>query len=471
MGRRAQLAYFGRRMAFTALAMPAGLLAQDIALPVRAADPLPDSRSADPVLSLVDSAMPRAPFLAVMNDVLRRHPSLAGAQAAADAAEAQLAGAREAARPVVDVNIQSFRVISRDFSGDPQNVLERTRPSRRTDGSLTINQTVFDFGANLERQAAARARITASIADIESSAAQVALELVVSWYDVAAYRALDALARSFLASENEARLAVRQRIDAGIAAPVDLARIDSAIARNKARIADFARRLGAAEARFQALTGRAAPAGLQRVPRACPFEGAQESAVAAAMHAPPVVSADAAANAAERDARAVTREARPVFTAGIDAGRFGIFETPFDYDVRGRIGVRVRLFGGTEARLAEARALARQARARADQVRGDAGRDAATAWSDVAALQEAQDALEAAYLASRMTRDGVAERFRVARGSIFDVLTVEEELFQSAVSYLQGLSELDTTRYILLARTGRLLNCLQVDAPLGDRNR
>ncbi|MBA3838540.1 MAG: hypothetical protein C0499_12885 [Zymomonas sp.] len=207
------------------------------------------------------------------------------------------------------------------------------------------------------------------------------------------------------------------------------------------------------------------------MPRACLFEGAQESAVAAAMHAPPVVSADAAAKAAERDARAVTREAQPVFTAGIDAGRFGIFETPFDYDVRGRIGVRVRLFGGTEARLAEARALARQARARADQVRGDAGRDAATAWSDVAALQDAQEALEAAYLAARTTRDGVAERFRVARGSIFDVLTVEEELFQSAVSYLQGLSELDTTRYILLARTGRLLNCLQVDAPLGDRNR
>lgn len=471
MGQRAQLACFGRRMALTALAMPGGLLAQDIALPGRAAVPLTDSRSADPVLSLVDSAMPRGPFLAVVGETVQRHPSLAGAQAAADAAAAQLVGAREAARPVVDANIQSFRVISRDFSGDPQNVLERTRPSRRTDGTLTINQTVFDFGANRERQAAARARIIASIADIESSAAQVALELVVSWYDVAAYRALGALARSFLASENEARFAVQQRIDAGIAAPVDLARIDGAIARNQARIADFARRLGAAEARFLALTGRAAPAGLQRVPRACLFEGAQESAVAAAMHAPLVVSADAAAKAAERDARAVTREAQPVFTAGIDAGRVGIFETPFDYDVRGRIGVRVRLFGGTEARLAEARALARQARARADQVRGDAGRDAATAWSDVAALQDAQEALEAAYLAARTTRDGVAERFRVARGSIFDVLTVEEELFQSAVSYLQGLSELDTTRYILLARTGRLLNCLQVDAPLGDRNR
>lgn len=471
MLRRADYRHFWMKLALTALVAPGIGFAQQIALPDRVADPLGEERSADPVLSLVDTAMPRAPFLSVVGEAVQRHPSLAGAQAAADAAEAQLAGAQEAIRPIVDVNIQSFRVISRDFSGDPQNVLERTRPSRRTDGSLTLNQTVFDFGANRERQAAARARITASIADIESSASQVALELVVSWYEVAAYRALGAIARSFLASEREARLAVQQRITAGVAAPIDLARVDSAIARNRSRIADFDRRLGAAEARFIALAGRSPPAGLQRVPRACAFDGAQDSAIAAAVHAPPVISADAAAKAAERDARAVKREARPVFTAGIDAGRFGIFETPFDYDVRGRIGVRVRLFGGTEARIAEAAATARQARARADLVRGEAGRDAAIAWSDVTALERAQEALEAAYLAARTSRDGVAERFRVARGSIFDVLTVEEELFQSAASYLQGLSELDTTRYVLLARTGRLLDCLQVDAPLGDRGK
>ncbi len=454
-----------------AIVLPIGALAQQVAMPPASTDPLDDARSGDPVLALADAAMPRAPFLTVIGEAVRRHPTLAEARAAADAAEAQLAGTREAALPNVDINIQSFSVISRVFSSDPLNILERTRPSRRTDGTLTLNQLLFDFGANKERQAAARARVSASIADIDSSASQVALDLVVSWYEVAAYRALGSLSRSFLSSEVEARNAVQQRIDAGVAAPVDLARVDSAIARNKARLADFERRMRGAEARFVALAGRTPPPGLQRVPRACGFDGGQDAAVSAAAHAPPVLSADAAAQAAERDARAVKREARPVLTAGIDAGRYGIFETPFDYDVRGRVGLRVRLFGGTEPRISEAAARARQARARADQVRGNAGRDAATAWSDVDSLQVQLEALEAAYIAARTSRDAVAERFRVSRGSVIDVLNAEEELFQSAVSYLQGLSELDTNRYVLLARTGRLLDCLQVDVPVGDRSR
>ncbi len=440
-----------------------------IALPTRVPEPLDDARTQDPVLSLTDSAMPRAPFITVVNDAVRQHPTLAEARAASAAAEAQLDGAREAMRPSVDINIQSFRVISRDFSNDPLNVLERTRPSRRTDGTLSLNQVLFDFGAGGERQAAARARVSASIADIDSSASQIALDVVVAWYEVAAYRALGGLARGFLASEVDARIAVQQRIDAGVAAPVDLARIDSAIARNKARLSDYDRRMHAAEARFVALAGRTPPPGLQRVPRACGFEGGQDAAIAAASHAPPVISAAAAAQAAARDARAVAREARPLLTAGVDAGRYGIFETPFDYDVRGRVNLRVRLFGGTDARIREAGARARQADARANQIRGDAGRDAAIAWSDVNALQDQLDALEAAYVAARISRDGVAERFRVARGSVFDVLNGEEELFQAAVGYLQGLSELDTNRYVLLARTGGLLNCLQIDVPAGDR--
>ena len=461
-----------RALALGVALLPAsapGQQAPQVGLPLPAREPLDDQRAHDPVLSLADATMARAPFIGVISEAVRQHPTLAEARAASDAVEAQLEGAREATRPNVDINIQSFRVISRDFSNDPLNILERTRPSKRTDGTLSLNQVVFDFGAGGERKEAARARVSASIADIDGSASQIALDVVVAWYDVAAYRTLSSLARSFLASETDARAAVQQRIDAGVAAPVDLARIDSAIARNKARLADYARRMNAAEARFVALTGRTPPPGLQRVPRACGFTGSKDDAIAAAAHAPPVISADASAKAAARDERAVVREARPQVTAGIDAGRYGIFETPYDYDVRGRVNLRVRLFGGTESRIREAGARARQAQARADQIRGDAGRDAAIAWSDVNALEDQLGALETAYLTARVSRDGVAERFRVARGSVFEVLNAEEELFQAAVSYLQGLSELDTNRYVLLARTGGLLDCLQIDVPAGDR--
>lgn len=442
--------------------------AQQVALPAGAGQPMAIDRAADPVLSLADTTLPRLAFIATIGNAVRRNPSLEESKASRDQAAAQLAGVRESRLPSVDINFTAFRVFSRDFSNDPQNILERTRPSRRTDATLSLNQVLFDFGAGADREAAARSRVKATLADIDSSASQIALDLVVSWYEVAAYRTLATLAKSFLESEAGARGAVQSRIDAGVAAPVDLARVDSAIARNRARLADFERRTAAAEARFQALAGRAPPSGLQRVPAACPTRGGRDAAIAAAGRAPPVRSAEAVAFAAERDARAVKREARPVLTAGIDAGRYGLIETPFDYDVRGRLGLRIRLFGGAEARIAEAGARARAAGARARQVRNDAVRDAATAWSDVDALGDQLAALETAYLTARTTRDAVAERFRVQRGTIFDVINGEEELYQSAVSYLQGLSELDTNRYVLLARTGALLDCLQLDLARGD---
>ena len=56
----------------------------------------------------------------------------------------------------------------------------------------------------------------------------------------------------------------------------------------------------------------------------------------------------------------------------------------------------------------------------------------------------------------------LAERFRYARGSLFDVLQAEEAYFSVAGSYIQTLTERDAARYVLLARTGRLLDALGV---------
>ena len=57
--------------------------------------------------------------------------------------------------------------------------------------------------------------------------------------------------------------------------------------------------------------------------------------------------------------------------------------------------------------------IARGAEARATRIREEAERDAAIAWSDVRALEQQLDALEASYIASRRSRDKascVAER-------------------------------------------------------------
>ena len=44
------------------------------------------------------------------------------------------------------------------------------------------------------------------------------------------------------------------------------------------------------------------------------------------------------------------------------------------------------------------------------------------------------------------------------------VVAAEDAYFEAATSYIQALTELDAARYILLSRTGRLLEVLEIDA-------
>ena len=56
----------------------------------------------------------------------------------------------------------------------------------------------------------------------------------------------------------------------------------------------------------------------------------------------------------------------------------------------------------------------------------------------------------------------LAERFRVSRGTLFDLLATDNNYFGVATRFIQTTIELDTARYALLARTGRLLPALNI---------
>ena len=151
-----------------------------------------------------------------------------------------------------------------------------------------------------------------------------------------------------------------------------------------------------------------------------------------------------------------------MLSAGVDAGRYGVFENDRDYDIRGRVALRYRLFGGADAARRAVRGP--RPRRRRPRHRASARRPSATPPSpgrDVRALEQQLDALEASYIASRRSRDVIAERFRVARGTLFDVVAAEDAYFESATAYIQALTELDAARYVLLSRMGRLLDALQ----------
>ena len=432
-------------------------------LPTPTGRPLDIDFAADPVLRLRREQIGYQVFRDAIARAVELHPGVDEAAATEDEAMGALREARSAQRPTLDVTTQSYRVISREFSNDPENILERSRPEQRTDLILNASQLVYDFGAASRRVAAAGARLRAAAAEIDQTADQIALNAIAAWYEVFGYRALVAMTEAFVASQQELRAAVEIRISQGASAEGDLARVDSYLAQAETRLARFRRNLAGAEARFTEITEAPPPPGLERAPVPGLPVLSRDAAALASRETPAVRSAEAIADASRQEARAARADRLPQVTAGVEAGRYGVFETDRDYDIRGRVTMRWRPIGNADPRADQAVARARAADARATRITEEAERDAAIAWADVRALEQQLDAVEASYIASRRSRDVIAERFRAARGTIFDVVVAEDEYFQAATAYILALTELDAARYILLSRTGRLLEALDID--------
>lgn len=434
------------------------------ALPVPVADPLAIDFSGDPILALARNQAPADQFRALVQRAVERHPAVDESIARIVEARAARSEAVAGLYPRGEVAVMSSATISREFEATSllDNLTERSRPDKRSDVSLTIEETLFDFGATRARIAAAGARLVAEARQAEASADQTALYAISAWYDVLAYRARVDLTAAFTESQVGLRAAIQDRIAQGVSAPGDLPRVDSYIASTNARLAQDKRQLANAEARFEEYFGVAPPADLGRAPAFVPGMS-KDYAQLLARSGPAVESAEATARAARHEAKSEHARNLPTLTAGVDAGKYGFHD--IDYDVRGRVTIRHNLFGALHRRAEQADARADAASARAARVRGEAEREAAIAWADVRALEEQLIALERSYIASRQSRDVLAERFRVARGTLFDLLDAESGYFNIAASYISAMTELDAARYALLSRTGKLLEALAIPTP------
>ncbi len=442
-------------------AAPAAPPIDDLPAPMR--DPLRMDLGADPVLNLGREPGANPAFTALVQQAVERHPRVDEALAGVVEAEAAEDEARSTLFPTIDLDLNSQRSFAREFDDDPDNIVERSRARERTDLLLTAQQTLWDFGATGNRIAAAGARLRAAAFQAEASADQVALNAIAAWYDVFAYRALVSLGEAFVVNQRDLRSAVETRVTQGVSAPGDLPRVESYIATAEADLAGYRRQLANAEARFEEMFGVPAPPGLDRAPTFELPSTSKDAAQFLARSTAQVEGAEALARAARREARAERASNLPSLAVGLDAGKYG-FSSP-DYDIRGRATVRYRFLGAGGARADQAEARANAAEASATRVRSEAEREAAIAWSDVVALEDQLAALEKSYVASRQSRDVLAERFRVARGTLFDLLESESGYFNVAATYIRAVTELDAARYVLLSRTGRLLPTLNIDPP------
>lgn len=421
----------------------------------------------DPLLRSAEAASDPALFHGEVQAAVETNAVIDEAQAGEREAEAARVQAKSALFPSIDLTVDANRSLARNFSNDIGNIIERSRPEGRTDASASVRQRLLDFGSASSRINASNARVEAARLTTRSQGEDVALRTIAAWYAIFAQRLMEQAAIDYGKRQEQVRAQLQRRIQQGYSARGDLPRVDSSIATTQLRLARFRRDLNTAEAQYRALTGHDAPAQLARapLPRDLPTEAAGLEALL--LQSPTVRKAEAEARAARQDSRAARAERLPTIAAGVDAGRYGVFENSGDYDIRGRIIVRAQLGAGFNAKADQATARADGAEAYAARVRQDALRDAQTALSDLKALDAQLVAAENAYRASRDTRDVIAARFASSQGDLLDLQSAEDNYFYSAANYVQSLSDSDAARFILLAKTGQLLPHLSID--LSDR--
>jgi outer membrane protein, adhesin transport system len=438
--------------------------ADKAALPEPSENPLETSNTGDPILRVADQYLSPNDLRDALISAIAVNPENAIAEAERDEALGARRETRSARWPTVDLTVAANRSFARDFSNDPDNVIERSRGKGRVDGTVSVQQTLFDFGATKLRENAANEGVVRALARQDFAAESTTLRALGTWYDYFSYSHMTSLAQSVIDDRRSLSAILEERIARGVSAAVDRARLNSALANSTLRQAQFQRERDNAAARFIEVFASPPPRFLLRAQVPLFAAQSKELLVKYASDAPAVRAAEAEARSADAIARAVKAENLPNVTTGVDAGRYGLFEPGrTDYDVRGRITVRQRLFGAGAGRADQAVARATAANARANLVRMEAIREAETAWSDAQSLQASLRAYRDDYIASRITRDAVVIRFRVYRGSLFDVLDAEDRLFSAAAGYIRAIGELDAAQFSLLSRTGQLMDGLKLN--------
>lgn len=436
-----------------------------VELPAPASSPLDVSNAADPVLGMARNFDDSSGLISAIRGALRQNPRVGQSEARVAEFDA-LRDVQEMSRvPDVFLTLQGREVFAREFSNDPDNVLERSRARGRTDATFQIQQTLIDFGATTNRIEGAKLRVDAAEFELEAARTRIALQVIASWYEIFAYRMLIDLETDHIGEQVRLGTYIDQRIAQGVTAETEKARVDSTLALARGQLARYRRLAASAEARFLEYTGTRPPRDLGRAPPpSLPVANLAE-VEQLARSAPFVRAAQVRAEAAARDARAARADRLPQLSAGIEGGRYGLFDTDEgeDYDVRGVVTLRQSFFTGAipQARASEARAIGDAAEARA--VEDEAVREASIGYSDLEALDAELAALETGYVAARTTRDAVTERFAALRGDLLNVLQSEDEFVSVAASYLQTLVDRDTARYALLARMGVLLDTIGIE--------
>ena len=398
-------------------------------------------------------------FRALVRKAVGIHPLFHKEISARAEARGHVAAERAALYPRLSANLNGDYVLARDFGASTDNVVESLRPEGQFNAGLSVSQLLFDGGASLQRIRGAKAHVRAEQLSISARVNELSLSALSAYHDLAAHQAILKFGDDFIRRHEKLLADVKERERLGAGTRADVMQASARLASARARVSQIRESMRLAEIRYEEFF-KEEPTVLVRPSFEAAAVGSRDEAVGLSIaHNPEIAAAAARSDRATADYRAARARRLPELRANVGAVKYDVFDGGDDYDVRGTVNMNYDLYAGgaRKASISQAGEAARQQKLDEAEVRRETERDAAIAFERREASTERLAALADALVSNYQARDLIAERFRVARGELIDILQAENDYFEAGVAYLIGLADRDMATYALMEHTGDLL--------------
>jgi len=439
------------------------------------------------------------------------NPQVLSASHDREAAAAQLAAARGAYLPRVDLNAG----YAQEQLDSPTTRLigERYRFFAHREGSLSVSQTLFD-GFGIQRQLdRTRAALRSSDYTLTGTAEQVALDTIGAYLDVLRRQRTLMLAQDNVDGHRQIREMIRLRVGAGVSRNSDLDQSDSRLALALSALRQEQGALADAESTYRRLVGRTpealvlSPAPVSKLPgvwgsvrggvqgpgKELPLPDAevdsgelpprdervdpglaqsmidtQTAAVREALDQHPALLA---ARQAALSAQAGIGVARAAFypTLSTELASSQLHDVVRDTTKDTTVGVRLRmnLFSGGIDRANISLAAARHERALSEQQRIErqVTDNLSQAGFDLLTIRDRRLELARYAAATAKARQAYLKQYNVGQRSLLDLVNSQDEQYNARTAVANAEFTEHFVVYRVLQAMGRLLPALDVPSP------
>jgi len=412
-----------------------------------------------PILAAAETI---TPYMTV-EQALKHSPQLQALNHSQQAAQFDLKQSRGRYLPSVDLSLgygseQHSDSATRRAGSDPND----SDWSSRGDAALRLTQKIYDGGETSQQVEIQQALLDSANFQIKSAAQGVALGAITAHLDVFKQRELVDLAKKNLHAHQDIHQSLAEREQAGAGNIADVTQAQARMARAQSTLylsnADLSKSL-ANYTRMVGVSPRSENITYAGVPETLPKT--LEKALELMVQGNPELQVMAAA-LVEADARVAL--ARSPYKPKIDIQLSSRYNDQLEGDRSWQntndamLNLSWNLFNGGQDKAGAAAALARkyQSRSTRDDKLFELQEATAAAWATYKSLHGQKVAYRDAVDYSQKTFDAYLHQFSVSQRSLLDVLSAENEYFQSASQLVSVTVNETLAAYQILALTGNL---------------